>query len=119
MSINLLQQSTSRPAHWIRQAGTRLNQVISFINQFRSRKVVTGDFTIDEYHHYLGLQGGYTITLAKPTDGRRLTIKDEVGGAGTTAITIVGTIDGATNLTINTNYGSVTLIADGTNWFTI
>ncbi len=43
------------------------------------------------------------------------------GGAATNNITVTpqtGTIDGAANVVINTNYGSVRTYSDGTNWFT-
>jgi len=53
--------------------------------------------------------------------GRKVTIKDESGGAGTTAITVSAgglNIDGtATPYMINTNYGSVTLVFDGNDWY--
>lgn len=55
--------------------------------------------------------------------GKNYIIKDEVGGAATTTITIRSDgerlIDGATSLTITTNYGSRRLYTDGSNYFTI
>ena len=67
-----------------------------------------------------------TIGLPRPSligPGKTYIIKDEVGGALTTNITIrsVGeeTINGAATNTIITNYGAVTLYSDGANWFTI
>lgn len=119
MSIDLLSTSTSRPDHWIRQSAGRLNQVITWVNQFRYRNAIDANYTINKYDQYLGLDGGHTITLAIPTSGRQLIIKDEAGTAGSANITVVGTIDGATNATISTNYGVLRLVADGTNWFTI
>ena len=54
--------------------------------------------------------------------GKEFRVKDEVGGALTTNITISSenerTIDGATSLAINTAYGSASLYSDGSNWFT-
>ena len=59
-------------------------------------------------------------TAANP---RVFIIKDESGGAGANNITITlesgGTIDGAANVVINANYGTVTLYVDGTNAWTI
>ena len=51
-------------------------------------------------------------------------IKDKAGNAGINNITITpnagGTIDGAPNYVINTNYGAVTIYSDGSNnWFII
>lgn len=50
-------------------------------------------------------------------------IKDEAGTAGTANIVITPNgsekIDNASNYTINTNHGGVTIYTNGTNWFTI
>lgn len=119
MAIDTVNNATSRPETWIRQSANRLNQAITWINQFRTRTSVTGSYTIKEHDTYLGLDGGHTITLSDALDGRRITIKDEAGTAGSANISIVGTVDGVSGYTINTNYGKVTLISDGTNWFTI
>lgn len=59
-----------------------------------------------------------------PSRGQRFIIKDENGLAGSNNITIQtvdGTtlIDGAASILINTNYGAVTILFDGTNYFTI
>ena len=54
--------------------------------------------------------------------GKVYIIKDESGAAGTNNITADAnaseTIDGATTKVINSNYGVLRLICDGTNWFT-
>ena len=58
-----------------------------------------------------------------PTKPRIFIIKDIAGNAGTNNITIsletAGTIDGAASVVISTNYGSKTIIVDGTNGYTI
>lgn len=56
---------------------------------------------------------------SSPEAGRIITVKDGKGDAATNTITIVGTIDGATNYNITTNYGKVTLFYDGTKWLVI
>ena len=65
-----------------------------------------------------------TIGLPKPSlagIGKVYLVKDEVGGATTTTITIVSdgekTIDGATSATISANYDSKGFYTDGANWF--
>lgn len=61
------------------------------------------------------------VTLGSATSVFNLEIKDESGGAAThniTATPVSGTIDGAATLAITTNYGSLRLYAQGTNWFT-
>ena len=66
--------------------------------------------------------GAVTITLPAPTNGRILIVKDSTGNASTHNITIdphaSETIDGASSIIINTNWGEVQLQSDGTNWFT-
>lgn len=119
MSINLLSTSTSRPMHWIRQSAVRLNQAITFINQQTKRTEVSANYTLSDSDTYLALQGGHTVTLSGPEKARKLIIKDEAGSAGTSPITVSGTIDGDPSYVINTDYGSLTLISDGTDWFVI
>lgn len=66
-----------------------------------------------------------TIGLPRPSlvgSGKTFIVKDEVGGAATTTVTIVSageeTIDGASSATITANYGSKDFYTDGTAWFT-
>ena len=65
-----------------------------------------------------------TIGLPRPSlvrVGKTFNVKDQTGGAGTTTITVVSqgeeTIDGATSLSISTNYASYSFYTDGANWF--
>ena len=64
-----------------------------------------------------------TLPTAQTIDGRVIVIKDAGGNANTNNITIdteaAQTIDGAATLVINTDYDSVTLVCDGTNWLII
>ena len=64
-----------------------------------------------------------TLPTAQTTAGRTIVIKDSGGNATTNNITIdteaSQTIDGAATLVIATNYASVTLCSDGTNWLVI
>lgn len=61
-----------------------------------------------------------TITpMASPTTGQVYVIKDNAGSAATNAITITPSgknIDGLASRTINSNYGSVTIVYNGTQW---
>jgi hypothetical protein len=58
-----------------------------------------------------------SITLPPgPTIGQAVTIKDAAGMAGTHPITVAGTIEGATNMTIDFNYGWVALQYSGSQW---
>ena len=62
-----------------------------------------------------------STTAADQIATRILVIKDQSGGAATNNITFdpagAVTIDGASTKVINTNYGSVMMYCDGTNWF--
>jgi hypothetical protein len=119
VAINLVSVNSSRPIEWIRQAAGRINQALTWINQKNSRTNVSGTYTVQDEDFYLGLQSGaFTVTLSGAIEGRQLVIKDEAGDAGTNTKTISGTVDGGST-TITTNYGSLHLISDGTNWFTI
>lgn len=57
--------------------------------------------------------------LASPTLGRTYVIKDHVGSAAANNITVSGNgvnIDSAASYTINSNYGSITVIYNGGTW---
>ena len=63
------------------------------------------------------------ILAGVSNSGRKITIKDESGGAAGNAITVTAgvlNIDGVgTPYSINTNYGSVTMVFDGNDWYII
>lgn len=62
-----------------------------------------------------------TLPTAQTVIGRIITVKDAGGNANTNNITIdtegSETIDGQSTLVINSDYGSVELYSDGSNWF--
>ena len=64
--------------------------------------------------------GAVTITLPTGVLGTVYVVKDCGGAAGTNAITIQGTggelIDGAATAVVNTNFGSLTFVFNGTEW---
>ena len=66
-----------------------------------------------------------SVGLPRPSlvgPGKNFIIKDEVGGAATTTITVRSAgeenIDGAATSIITTNYGLKRFYTDGANWFT-
>lgn len=69
--------------------------------------------------------GAVTVTLPRTIEahGRRVTVKDAGGAAGTNTITVDtagdSTIDGAATASISSNYGTLTMICDGTDWHII
>lgn len=81
-----------------------------------------GDYTVLKSDVFVGAtsSAARAITLsASPQKGQRHTIKDITGTAATNNITITpasGNIDGAATFVININFGSVTVIYNGTQW---
>ena len=58
-----------------------------------------------------------SVTLpASPAVGKMVIVKDGKGDANVNSITIVGTIDGAVNASIDAAYESVTVVYNGTQW---
>jgi hypothetical protein len=64
--------------------------------------------------------GGITLTLPSPTAGKIFNIKKVDAGVGTiTLLPPSGTIDGAASKVITSQYDSLTITSDGTNFFII
>lgn len=69
--------------------------------------------------------GGDTVTLPSAVTagaGSTFVVKDQSGGAAANNITVAtsgGNIDGVATKVITTNYGSYTVVSDGTNYFII
>jgi len=84
--------------------------------------VVTATYTALPTDYFLCVLtvGPVTITLPTGILGTVYIIKDCGGLAATNPITVQGTggqlIDGSATATINTNFGSITVLFDGTEW---
>lgn len=82
--------------------------------------IITVDTTLAARSVIISTEDRDIGTTANP---RVFIIQDIAGNAGANAITIsletAGNIDGAADITINSNYGAVTLMVDGTNGYTI
>lgn len=96
--------------------------------QVVSRTAVRTNYSTATRDYILGVTSlvtAPTIELPRPRVvgiGKTYIVKDEVGGAATTTITIRSggeeNIDGATTSTLTTNYQSRRYYTDGANWFT-
>ena len=73
-----------------------------------------------DYVIFVDTSAARTINLiASPVTGTTYRIKDNVGSAAANNITITpnaGNIDGASTYVINSNYGSIDLVYNGTSW---
>ena len=94
-----------------------------------NRRVVAGNYAIVPSDYLVAVtdtSSAATITLPRANTtnaGAVYVVKDESGDAASKGITINGTdsdtIDGASSITISTNYASVSLYSTGTSWATI
>jgi hypothetical protein len=110
--------------------------VLQLIGGQRVRRTAVNNaaspYAVLEGDYYIGVDtsgGAVTINLqaaATAAEGKVLIVKDESGDAGASNITVDpnGTeqIDeggAGTPVTISSNFGSITLITDGSNWFLV
>lgn len=84
-----------------------------------------GNYTLTNSDDFVGVDtsAARTITMpSAPSTGKRWTIKDKTGTAAAFNITVSGgghNIDGSASYTINTNFGSIDLIYNGTTFSVI
>lgn len=92
----------------------------------RTTRTITANLTVDTTTTddiiLCNNSGAISITLPTPTNGRVLVVKDINGNASTNNISIVRhgseNIEGlAATYVFQTNYGSLTIGCDGTNWW--
>ena len=84
--------------------------------------VTTATYTLLDSDSFLLINraGTVAITIPTPLSGRVVRIKDSGGNASQYNITATATavtIDGQATAVIGTDYDSISLISDGTNWF--
>lgn len=94
---------------------------------FGSNSTLSSVYTMAVTDFLLGVTSlAYTPSVGLPRPslvgiGKTYIVKDEVGGAASTTITIQSdgekTIDGAASTTLTTNYQSKSFYSDGSNWF--
>lgn len=113
--------------HTITDVETTVNHGQKFKNRSFSTLVTGAVHSITATDYLVGCTSlSYAVNIGLPLPslvgaGKTFIIKDEVGGAATTTITISSagekTIDGASTSTITTNYGVKHFYSDGANWF--
>lgn len=94
--------------------------------QYVKRRSVSAATTVNEDDYIIGVDTtSAAVTVTIPTalmeDGRVLIINDEGGNAGTNNITVATggseKVDGAATGSITTDYGTLALYSDGSNWY--
>lgn len=85
---------------------------------------VSGNVTLAvSTYNLVNTSASRTLTLPAAADKAIVLIKDVTGSAKANNITVntpgAETIDGASSLTIDSNYAFVKLLSDGTNWFIV
>ncbi len=83
-------------------------------NNRYSIDVITVNGTLPTTGYTILVSGATSVTLPSPVDGMAFKIKDAIGSALASPITIVGTIDGDSNALINTDYGALELVYSST-----
>jgi hypothetical protein len=96
-----------------------LNTCARFVNSCGTQ---TSNYTILNNDYLIPVNtssNSVDITLPNTTTGRIIHIVDVGGNAITNNITVIGTINGSNNFTINISYMSITLWYSGSGWFII
>lgn len=76
----------------------------------------------DKAVHFVNTSSARSLTLPAVATTLCLVVKDITGSAASNNITITpasGTIDGSATYLIDWNYGAVTVVSDGTNYYVI
>jgi hypothetical protein len=65
--------------------------------------------------------GAITVTLPSPTSGKQLTVKKTDSTVNSVTVSPSGgqTIDGGASYSLNTQYQSISLVTDGSNWYLV
>ena len=97
---------------------------IDTIRAVRGNVAVAGNVTLtNERCHFVDTSAARTLTLPAPAAGLFIVLKDSTGNAQTNPMTVnpavAQTIDGDSSLVIDWDYGSVTIVSDGSNYFVI
>jgi hypothetical protein len=122
--VEVIQSSTANNSRGITTSGGTNDLQSGLIIK---RTATATSMTADIHDYLIGVTNTaspriVTLPSAATISGKEYVVKDESGNAGTNNITVATagaeTIDGAATATIATNYGSVKVYSDGTNWFT-
>lgn len=101
-----------------------LHDVREDLPLYSASVAVSGNVTLrDKRLHRVDTSAARTLTLPAADDKLYIPIKDVTGSASTNNISVetpgAETIDGASNLVLSSDYISVAIISDGTNYFVV
>lgn len=117
--LNALPVNSTPPADWWRRVSTVVNAMLGSISGLYQRQTtsVTSNYSASDTDYALivnSTAGAVSITLPPPIAGRELVVKRINAGGNT--ITLTGQVDGATSLSIGTQWQSYVLIGNGDRW---
>ena len=127
MAIEYIRRTPTQNQEYFNQQLTQaVNTMVNRLN-IPYKKVTTSAYSIEIDDMMVDVNVSQATTLTLPTNspiGTNYIIKDTSGNASTNVITIASgsgeTIEGSGNKYINTNYGLLKLVYDGTNkWLII
>ena len=86
--------------------------------EYLNISTVTAETTASNADVILTDSGSYTVYLTEK-DRAIIRVKNIDSGNTITVQGLLGTIDGSANITLTSQYESVTVVSDGTNWFIV
>lgn len=114
---------TSTELGYVSGVTSGLQSQLNDKQQLLQTLAVSSDVTLTANRvHLVDTTAARALTLPAAAANLTLIVKDATGGAEAFNITITpasGTIDGAALLVISSNYGSVHLVSDSTNWYVL
>ena len=104
--------------------GSTLTVTGGVVHAITAAKTSAYEATASDYVVAVNTSGGaVTITLPDATAGTTYIVKDTSGSAASNAVTVSRktsyTIDGQTTVSITSNYGAITVVSNGSNWFIV
>ena len=105
--------------------GSTLTVTGGVVHAMTAAKTSAYEATASDYVVAVNTSGGaVTITLPEnAAAGTTYIVKDTAGSAASNAVTVsrktADTIDGQTSVSITSNYGAITVVSNGSNWFIV
>jgi hypothetical protein len=96
------------------------NELGAVIDQLVDIKAISSDSTATTGDVVLANTAGGDVTVdLQEASNAKITVKKTTADGNDVIVTANGTMDGAAQIILDTQYQSVTLVCDGTNWYVI